>query len=384
MVGALAALWSTANAAATIASVSPTTANAAATITSVSPTTLAIEGGTKVVVKGTGFAAGTTAVCRVDPAPGGTTHLINATTRLVNATLVDDTLVCVAPGVAAPAPGLLKVSLDGGATWVNGSARIRYLEQIEVALDRRPYVGESHGALLLRSSFFESFDDRLHVSASLPAVGASWEWKGVEANVDLVLNMSFEALPNDEIHNDLLVTISWAPGGEQRSVTKRRRFHRVPPPSGTGSVVQVDHARAGLLVDGEVWIGQGWYLAAPSSTSWNNSLDELASIIKYDLAPVGINQGMPYGLSVLPAEDQLAFLDAVHEAHFKVIYPVGQGNVSINHGGPFDNATRLEAIRANVSLVKDHPALLGYYVCDGERPAPATPVQPPFLDPCRS
>ena len=48
MVGALAALW--------------TMSNAAATITSVSPNTLAVEGGTKVVVKGTGFAAGTTAV----------------------------------------------------------------------------------------------------------------------------------------------------------------------------------------------------------------------------------------------------------------------------------------------------------------------------------
>ena len=34
-------------------------------------------------------------------------------------------------------------------------------------------------------------------------------------------------------------------------------------------------------------------------------------------------------------------------------------------GGPFDNATLLKDLVGNVTLVRDHPALLGYYICDG-------------------
>ncbi|KAH8053509.1 hypothetical protein JL722_9347 [Aureococcus anophagefferens] len=176
-----------------------------ATVTSASPKVLAVEGGTEVVVTGTGF-AGDAAVCRVDPAPGGSTHLINATTPNFNAS----------------------VSLDGGETWVGAGVEIAYAEQVSVALDRRPYVGEASGHLL------------------------------------------------------------------------------------------------------------GWYVAATSNVSWNNSLERLADVIVYENAPKGINQGMPYGLSAHPPKAQLAFLDAVHRVGFKVIYPVVSGNVSINHGGPFD------------------------------------------------
>ncbi|KAH8043401.1 hypothetical protein JL722_15233 [Aureococcus anophagefferens] len=122
-----------------------------ATVTSASPKVLAVEGGTEVVVTGTGF-AGDAAVCRVDPAPGGSTHLINATTPNFNASVASGTtLSCVAPAVSAP-PGLLKVSLDGGETWVGAGVEIAYAEQVSVALDRRPYVGEASGHLLVRSS----------------------------------------------------------------------------------------------------------------------------------------------------------------------------------------------------------------------------------------
>ena len=54
----------------------------------------------------------------------------------------------------------------------------------------------------------------------------------------------------------------------------------------------------------------------------------------------------------------------MHRVGFKVIYPILSGNVSINHGGPFDDSDKLEALRASVELVREHPALLGYYVCD--------------------
>ena len=69
------------SAGASAATVAPSAGASAATVTSASPKVLAVEGGTEVVVTGTGF-SGDAAVCRVDPAPGGSTHLINATTPL--------------------------------------------------------------------------------------------------------------------------------------------------------------------------------------------------------------------------------------------------------------------------------------------------------------
>ena len=177
-----------------------------ATVTSASPKVLAVEGGTEVVVTGTGF-AGDAAVCRVDPAPGGSTHLINATTPLVNASVASaTTLSCVAPAVSAPAPGLLKVSLDGGETWVGAGVEIAYAEQVSVALDRRPYVGEASGHLLVRSSI--PGVDALNVTAELPCVGASWRWDDVKANADVVLDLGFSALSAEPIHNDMIVTLS--------------------------------------------------------------------------------------------------------------------------------------------------------------------------------
>ena len=346
------------SAGASAATVAPSAGASAATVTSASPKVLAVEGGTEVVVTGTGF-SGDAAVCRVDPAPGGSTHLINATTPLVNASVASaTTLSCVAPAVSAPAPGLLKVSLDGGETWVGAGVEIAYAEQVSVALDRRPYVGEASGHLLVRSSI--PGVDALNVTAELPCVGASWRWDDVKANADVVLDLDFSALSAEPIHNDIIVTLSFG----ETVITKRRRFHRVPVPPTAGGYVQVDHARAGLLVDGDPWIGQGWYVAAASNASWNNSLERLADVIVYENAPKGINQGMPYGLSVHPPKAQLAFLDAVHRVGFKVIYPVLSGNVSINHGGPFDDSDKLEVLRASVELVREHPALLGYYVCD--------------------
>lgn len=233
------------------------------TVTGASPRMLAVEGGTTVVLTGSGFNASATpegAVCRVDPAPGGTTQLINATTALFPVlSMAADNLVCSgAPAVAAPGPGLLRVSLDGGRTWLNHSVRVRYYEQVQVALDRRPYINEASGQLLLRSNIV-ALGGTLTVTATLPCMGADavWTWE-TAGNTDATLLLPFDALgPNTAaIHNDLIVNVSWSGG----SVLKRRRFHRVPPPDAKSGVkpVQVDHARAGLLVDGEPWIGTGW------------------------------------------------------------------------------------------------------------------------------
>ena len=63
-------------------------------------------------------------------------------------------------------------------------------------------------------------------------------------------------------------------------------------------------------------------------------------------------------VSSLPPADQLAFLDACHDAGFKVMYDLGTGPVDVNRGGPFDVPALLDDLRRNASLVARHPALV--------------------------
>ena len=146
-------------------------------------------------------------------------------------------------------------------------------------------------------------------------------------------------------------------------MTKTRRFARAPPPTGTIEAVQVDHSTGTLRVAGAPFVGVGWYI------SWAPGLKNLSAAVA-DMTARCVTQGMVYGLATEPVDAQLSFLDACAAAAFKVLYPVGTGaNVSINHGGPFDNATPLEPPLANVTLVRQSPALLpvapppppGYY-----------------------
>lgn len=223
-------------------------------ITGAVPTMLATEGGTVVTVSGHGLTGSKEILCRVDPPADGSTHLINATTPAVPARVAGDAVVCAAPPVDAPGPGLLRVSLDGGRSWLDSSANVTYFDQVTVALDRRPYFEETAGALLVRSAGVRGHT--IDVAATLPAANASWAWKDVAADADVALPMDFGVLgPNTGLlHNDLLVDVTY----DGKTVRKRRRFARAPPPPPGVEAVQVDHARAGLLVAGEPWVGQGW------------------------------------------------------------------------------------------------------------------------------
>ena len=173
---------------------------------------LAAEGGTTVKVTGSGFTG--PALCRIDAPVTGTTQLINATTAAFAAVDVSGTcLTCPgAPAVVAPGPAVLRLSFDAGKTWSSASsvgAEVAYVELVEVAVGRRPYVAEKAGELLLKSH--SSLDGvALSVSASLPAMNASWQWHAVPGGEDVVLKLDFSSLgpPNKAVHNDLLVEIS--------------------------------------------------------------------------------------------------------------------------------------------------------------------------------
>jgi len=206
--------------------------------------------------------------------------------------------------------------------------------------------------------------EELIITARLPAAGltAVWHWNVTVSSEqrNIVLPLSFSVLSSisGAIHNDLTVVVVRVRDHSQ--FQQSRRFHRVPPPPATSTVVpvQVDHATQGLQVDGQIWQGQGWYMSA------KNGWPALIEQIKEQLIPMGVNVGMPYGLSSQPLAQQTEFLDACANVGFKVMYPLGTGAVKINHGGPFDQPAMLKELISNVTFVRHHPAILGYYICD--------------------
>eukprot|EP01051_Picozoa_sp_SAG22_P001375 SAG22_NODE_53_length_24242_cov_158.884231_15_plen_528_part_00 len=399
-------------------------------VSSVAPARVPTEGGGDIVVRGSGFCAASgdcgwlgtgTALCRLDPPPTNcgpvpcARHVLNTTAPSFPATVVSPTeLVCHGvPAVAAGGPALLVVSLDGGKTFRgdrpvgerpagsgnstrvwdgrarNQTNRLEYFSLVEVYLDRRPYINETGGLLLLRTDRLALGAVELAVSAELPAGGpaAKWSWpkEEVMGGRELALPFDFGVLPGGgEIHNEMKITVSWswldseqtdsaalaasdssspalAARPRTRSVTKFRRFHRVPPPvcnetnqwgidGCTVEPVQVDYMTKGLLVGGRPFNGVGWYFYPDRIIK----LEDIARLVQYELAPHGINQGMLYGF---PGGHNLtvqrAFLDVCQKAGFKIMYS----------GRPEDHAGGLEAMKANVHGVKDHAAILGYCEC---------------------
>eukprot|EP00948_MAST-09A_sp_MAST-9A-sp1_P003502 g3502.t1 len=366
-------------------------------ITAVNPSRVPTEASTKYfkVTLNESVPVGTSKIqCRINPAQGGTTHILNTTAETTEGVLVDGSkkeILCRIAKVVAEGPGNVVVSFDDGKTWLGAAEgskgdRVSYYTGFDFAVSRRPFIYEEQGELLitLHNALPNiRVGDVVQATAELPAVNAKWKWDPIALEkkfyhpVDetwrLVLPLSFDQLPpNAQIHNDITLTVTLAPGASTRInesigmganggpylFSKSRRFHRVPVPTNqVVEPVQVDHETNGLRVNGKSWIGQGWYLSG--------DFEWLADRIENEFKVRNVNMGMPYGLATQPLDVQKDFLDRCAKAGFKVIYPLGTGlNVSINHGGPFNKPTLLEDLVSNISFVKNHPALLGYYICD--------------------
>ena len=73
-----------------------------------------------------------------------------------------------------------------------------------------------------------------------------------------------------------------------------------------------------------------------------------------------------YNFQYYPVPVQRAFFDRAAAAGFKVMLQVSQGWIKRNNAD-LDRDTlakELDALTANITAVMDHPALLGYYICD--------------------
>eukprot|EP01052_Picozoa_sp_SAG31_P029914 SAG31_NODE_3019_length_4784_cov_2.199360_6_plen_454_part_00 len=303
-------------------------------------------------------------------------------------------------GTTVDGPALIFTSRDG-QTWDDGT-RVQYFETVSVAFGFRPFIYEKNGTLLLEAdmalvehlrSLPIADQERVSVTLELPFAAnrqITWRGNGLLQKHQSILEFSLSQLPST-VNQDVKIVIS-LPGG--RTFTKLRRLMRAPPPA-TGSFVQpvqVDHFTRSLRIDGRPFQGVGWYLdgltidslypngSAPGFAGFTN----LTQYIIHRQAPEGINQGMIYRLFTYPPEHQLAVLDQLNSVGFKVMYEVGHqlnrcgagarapcdsDSYDGEHDGETDchvcfngSKSKLHWLEERINIVKDHPALLGYYV----------------------
>eukprot|EP01043_Picozoa_sp_COSAG02_P030029 COSAG02_NODE_1898_length_10461_cov_3.844528_2_plen_393_part_00 len=357
---------------------------------SVSSSRFFVQKSEAITIVGSGFKAG--AICRLAPSAYGArsgttwTHgpavLLSMNMSVINATHGTCTPPDANSGVLVDGPGTLAVSNDGKNFSAN-ELRIDYVNLASIALGRRPYISEAVGQVVFRSDI-SLRGSRLAVSATLPCIPSkTWHWSEVKGGTDAMLPLDFDGLP-DRVHNDMQFTVTLAGGG---SFSVWRRFMRVPPPPTNSSIesVQLDATRGGIMIDGRPWLGRGYYMSGlnnnvsiPEKQRWSvpkgiaTEIERLTKAIRPGDPPV-INMGEIYGLGSFEPADQLAVLDAAAENGFKVQYDMTNPGIQLDGGGPFDNDTALHWLRSNVTLVRNHKALLGYYICTLHIPVRRSP-----------
>ena len=278
-------------------------------IKSISPNRIPTSGNVNITITlDTIPASATQASCQITAAKGGTTHTLLQNPPFPAEIINSNTINCYnVPPVTSPAPGNLIVTFSSSSnqpnsTVVSASTHISIFTAIEFAVSKRPYIYETSGELLLSldSNYFAD-NETFSIVASLPAAGkkAIWKWNQISFDTttssnEIILPLSFDVLPSNTkaIHNDLSLVVTR--NQDNTVYVMHRRFHRVPKPIDTKvQVVQVDHTTKGLIINGTVWSGQGWYMQtmAEQVGGWT----ALAKQIQEQLIPMGVNVGMPYG-----------------------------------------------------------------------------------------
>jgi hypothetical protein len=275
---------------------------------------------------------------------------------------------------------------SGSRGGVPGGRAVELFAIFEPQWGRRPYLREKKGSLVLevdRSLAVPGL--ALQVSASLP--GDVTIKGAVPAGRRVRIPFSLAEVPSKV---DEVITIQLQlPDGT--NITKTRRFIRHPPPSSNASLVtwQVDHERGGgLLADGIPFLAQGWF-----NGGWNHELDSslgaryfaqhygvsepsffermilnLGSLAQ-EWGKRGINfvrfqsQVFPNTAFGFPVELTTLYLDLAAAAGVFVIFDCSIDTIAkAGFNGTADPVW--QELLANLTLVRDHPALAGYYACD--------------------
>ena len=365
-------------------------------ISSVSPVAFPTASATVVALEGSGFVLGVPTGwrlrCRLTSACPTNGHECTTFTHAgysggamyANATVLNDThATCVAPAVFAPGPGLLSLCIDEGVWLCNAPSngmKISYFTLVDAVLGRRPYLNESQGELLVTAH--SSLAGRaLQLEASLgfaPNKRFSWTVTPTAAKLTAVLPFALAGLPTT-INADLRLDVDY--GTDNLTIWRRLMRSPLPAdPAAAAAAVQVDHSTMALRVGGETFQGSGWFVGIPKwpPSHWlpcthppiNTTVCTALwlATIRPRAALGTLTQIMPYGLQALHPPAQLAFLDACAILGVKVMYdmqPLGMTALGgMNYDTDWASATWKADVVANVSLVRNHPAILGYYICD--------------------
>lgn len=326
----------------------------------------------------------------------------------ISATVLNSThLTCRTIATQNGSPARVTVSMDNGATFSNTTA-IEVVPGFEWALGRRPYVGEPVGSIIYKVhpsmlahsdgpvSFElegrlrphhgnESGDFTPHYFDHHTTAGIDFAAAGAKplihttitvtaANLSGELAFPITGLP-DTVYEDFVLTVSTG----KLSATKWKRFHKVPVPDKNSNVTifSVDHTTAGML------LGQGESPWLPfTALGWFNSPFEYAhesigdmSLIAKDVSTYVARGGSfatewsKKGHTLIRVGDDhqrdpetlLAILDECERAGIYMMYTPSMANAIVN---THESGFPMENLISNITLIKDHPALWGYYICD--------------------
>ena len=256
-------------------------------------------------------------------------------------------------------------SATGKTAWSAGT-RIGFFDRVEVAFGLRPYIAEASGSLLLAPHWSMAASKSFAVELQLPFARPSarvHRWAALNASqAEHVLTFSLDGLPAT-VNQDCRIIVRFDGGP---TIERLRRLQRAPPLPASSAVlpVQVDHSRRSLLVDGRTWRGVGFYMAGFGQGGYWWGYEDLGDLALRGFAPHGVNQGMLYNFQYFPVDVQLSFLDRAAAVGFKVMLEVSQGWIKRNNQNldRVSMVAQLDALAANISGVKEHPAILGYYI----------------------
>ena len=265
------------------------------TVTSLSHAMIPVEGVLAVTVRGSGFTKSPHAVCQLSNLAGAA---VSFDTHVVPATVLNSTaLRCTPAPVHSDGLGTLTVSMDNRTFSPNASAPIRFFPLFSIAVGRRPYLSETEGTILVDpggQGGAEWEREMLALTGGSCAFTATVGSHALFARPAVRLTGSVISTPFEldklptTLVDTLHVSIACSSG---LKLNKYRDFQRYPHPTGGGSVSQVDHTRAGLLVDGEPWLGLGWYYSMLDqgiyAPGYGPDRDAIA-----DLARTGVTQLM--------------------------------------------------------------------------------------------
>jgi len=324
----------------------------------------------------------------------------------------------ITPGVMASAgPALLQIFSNGSGT---NRAKVEYYESVSVAFGLRPYISEAEGTLLLRpdrgliaavaaastSDSSATVVVKMTLPFAEPPRTVTWDATTLPSLLqqpEQVLSFSFagaqiqhfivRATPSMFSHavsdvatlNDLVaglpvlinqdveITFTLPDGG---TFTKWRRLMRATPLPVNSSVlaVQVDHSTSSLLVDGRLHAGSGFYYSGNYHGTGFLSHRNFSEYVVKSATPNRLNEGMVYRLHLYTPKEQLEILDELAAVNFKVLYEMPQMDNCNGSASPDQETSCLlhhdttspgyQLLNDTVHLIKHHPALLGYYICD--------------------